>query len=111
MAKDAPTEAKDALLAFKNAIVKASKERVQIKDGDLLCIPNKGGLHAREIIENNDPQKGRIRWLLKTYNFRDTEILNKFSDYYYHIIIRILQGEDYFYHCPGEGQSPRHVAS
>ena len=82
-AEDAPVEAKDAIIALKNAIIKGKKERVQIKGGDLLCIPNQDGLHNREIIEVEDLQKARTRWLLKSYNFRDTASLNRFADHYY----------------------------
>lgn len=94
VAEDAPIEAKDALIAIKEAIIKAHKQRVQLKNGDLLCMPNQDGLHNREIIEVNNPQEAKIRWLLKTYNFRDTRSLNRFANYYYENIPGLVRELD-----------------
>jgi hypothetical protein len=71
VASDGPAHAKDALLALKNAIVRATKTRHRILPGDLFTFVNQDGLHNRELIEINDRQRARSRWLLKTYAFRD----------------------------------------
>ena len=81
-APGAPNEAIDALLALKNAIVKANKERVQILTGDLFSFANQDALHNRELIEVNDPELALKRWLLKTYSFRDQHSLQRFNDYF-----------------------------
>jgi hypothetical protein len=70
-APDAPPAAKDALLALKDALTRATKKRHRILAGDLLAFANQNGLHSRETIELNDPELARSRWLLKTYAFRD----------------------------------------
>jgi L-asparagine oxygenase len=57
----APDQAKDALIAMLTAVVRAGKLRHRIEDG----------LHNRERVEINDPERARSRWLLKTYAFRD----------------------------------------
>ncbi|WP_262705609.1 MULTISPECIES: taurine catabolism dioxygenase TauD [Streptomyces] len=67
----APTEAKDALLSLKDALVKADKQRHRILRGDLFSFANQDGLHSRDKMEINDPERARQRWLLKTYAFRD----------------------------------------
>ncbi len=74
----APVQARDAVIALKDAIVKATKYRVQIEQGDLLSFPNQVGLHNREIIEVSDPEQARLRWLLKTYSFRDAAHMRRF---------------------------------
>jgi hypothetical protein len=71
VASDAPPEAKDALLALKNALTRATKKRHRILEGDLLTFANQNGLHSRERIEVGDLEQARSRWLLKTYAFRD----------------------------------------
>jgi L-asparagine oxygenase len=71
IAPDAPPAAKDALLALKDALTRAVKKRHRILAGDLLTFANQNGLHSREIVERNDPELARSRWLLKTYAFRD----------------------------------------
>lgn len=81
-APDAPAEAIDALLALKNAIVKADKKRVQILTGDLFSFANQDALHNRELIEVNDPEGALKRWLLKTYSFRDRDSLQRFNNYF-----------------------------
>ncbi|MEW2164754.1 TauD/TfdA family dioxygenase [Streptomyces sp. NPDC007084] len=70
-AADAPVEAKDALLALKNALTRVPKERHRMKEGDVLTFANQNGLHNREQIEISDAQKALGRWLLKTYAFAD----------------------------------------
>lgn len=65
----------EALLALKNAIVQSTKVRVNIAEGDLFSFPNRGGLHAREIIEINNNKQSKIRWLLKTYSFKDNDTM------------------------------------
>jgi L-asparagine oxygenase len=76
---DAPVEARDAVIALKDAIVKASKVHVQIEEGDLLSFPNQAGLHNRDIIEVADSEQARLRWLLKTYSFRDVFYMRRFK--------------------------------
>lgn len=71
VAPDSPSGAKDALLALKNALVRAEKKRHRILTGDLFSFANQDGLHSRDKVEVNDPVRARSRWLLKTYAFRD----------------------------------------
>ncbi|MDH2427999.1 TauD/TfdA family dioxygenase [Sphaerisporangium sp. TRM90804] len=71
VAHGAPPEAKDALIAMKDAVVKATKQRHRLFDGDLLVFANQDGLHSRDRIEINDTARAATRWLLKTYAFRD----------------------------------------
>lgn len=70
-APDAPAAAKDAVIALKNALARAAKQRHRILVGDLLTFANQDGLHNRENIDVTDPGRARDRWLLKTYAFRD----------------------------------------
>jgi L-asparagine oxygenase len=72
--------AKDALLALKNAIARATKTRHRILPGDLFTFVNQDGLHNRELIEINDRRRARSRWLLKTYAFRDQAAANRHAD-------------------------------
>ncbi|KVE65944.1 TauD/TfdA family dioxygenase [Burkholderia vietnamiensis] len=81
-APGAPIDAIDALLSLKNAIVKANKERVQIRTGDLFSFANQDALHNRELIEVNDHEDALKRWLLKTYSFRDNESMHRFDHYF-----------------------------
>ncbi|WP_035285744.1 TauD/TfdA family dioxygenase [Actinokineospora spheciospongiae] len=71
VAPDAPPEAKDALIALKDALVRADKSRHRILTGDLFTFANQDGLHSREHLEITDPELAATRWLLKTYAFRD----------------------------------------
>jgi L-asparagine oxygenase len=71
VAPDSPVEAKDALLALKNALARAEKKRHRILVGDLFSFANQDGLHNREKIDVQDAQRAKSRWLLKTYAFRD----------------------------------------
>jgi hypothetical protein len=68
---DSPPAAKDALLALKNAMVKAERVRHRLLTGDMLLFANQDGLHNREKVDVTDPESARTRWLLKTYTFRD----------------------------------------
>jgi L-asparagine oxygenase len=77
---DAPPEAKDALIALRDSLVRAEKKRHRILEGDLLVFANQNGLHSRELIEVVDPERSRARWLLKTYAYRDAETADRFSD-------------------------------
>ncbi|KPC97209.1 hypothetical protein LR69_04576 [Geobacillus sp. BCO2] len=81
--KDAPVEAKEALLALKDAIIKTEKDHIHIKTGDLFVFPNQDGLHNREIIEIAFPEEAKNRWILKTYNFSSTKRLKEFSSYFH----------------------------
>lgn len=78
-APDAPVAAKDALLALKNAIVRADKTRHRIRTGDLFTFANQDGLHSRDKMEINDAAAARRRWLLKTYAFRDEAAAERHS--------------------------------
>ncbi|MFE9449945.1 TauD/TfdA family dioxygenase [Streptomyces sp. NPDC006739] len=80
VAPDAPGAAKDALIELKNALTRAEKKRHRILEGDLLVFANQNGLHSRELIEVNDPERSRSRWLLKTYAFRDRATADGFAD-------------------------------
>ncbi|MEU6392961.1 TauD/TfdA family dioxygenase [Streptomyces sp. NPDC046939] len=79
-APDAPVAAKDALLALKNAIVRADKTRHRIRTGDLFTFANQDGLHSRDKMEINDAAAARQRWLLKTYAFRDEAAAERHAD-------------------------------
>lgn len=75
-----PEKAKDALLALKNALVKAEKKRHRVLPGDLFTFANQDGLHSRDKMEINDPERARQRWLLKTYAFRDQAAADRHAD-------------------------------
>lgn len=74
-----PSAAKDAIIALKNALTRATKARHRILVGDLLTFANQDGLHNREEVEVVDPSRVRNRWLLKTYAFRDQDNAAKFA--------------------------------
>lgn len=82
VAPEAPVAAKDALLVLKNAILKARKHRVHLVVGDLICFPNQDSLHNRDMVELSDPENARLRWLLKTYNFRDRETMEYYRSHF-----------------------------
>ncbi|MFD0887017.1 hypothetical protein ACFQ08_20925 [Streptosporangium algeriense] len=67
----APDGAKDAIIAVKDALAKATKQRHRILTKDLFVLANQDGMHSREKIEIDDPVRAKTRWLLKTYAFRD----------------------------------------
>jgi hypothetical protein len=71
--EDAPVEAKDALIALHDAIIKSPKERFLITEGDLLCFSNRHNFHNRDIVKVDNIQEASHRWLLKTFNFRDLQ--------------------------------------
>lgn len=77
---DAPLEAWDAVLALKDALVRADKQRVRVGMGDLFSFPNQAGLHNRDIVELSDPAQARLRWLLKTYSFRSPAHMRRFHE-------------------------------
>ncbi|MFF6806851.1 TauD/TfdA family dioxygenase [Streptomyces sp. NPDC012616] len=79
-APDAPESAKDALLALKDALVRADKTRHRIRTGDLFVFANQDGLHSRDRMEINDAARARQRWLLKTYAFRDEAAAERHAD-------------------------------
>jgi hypothetical protein len=80
VAPGAPPQAKDALIAMKEAVVLAEKQRHVIRDGDLLLFANQTGLHSREKIEVSDTDSVYRRWLLKTYAFRDEAAADRLAD-------------------------------
>lgn len=77
---DAPVEAKDALLALKNALTRVPKDRHRMQKGDVLTFANQHGLHNREQIEIADAEKALGRWLLKTYAFADQAAADAHGD-------------------------------
>ncbi|MEO6502212.1 MAG: taurine catabolism dioxygenase TauD [Jatrophihabitantaceae bacterium] len=79
VAPSSPVEAKDALIALKNALARAPKQRHRMRPGDFFTFANQGGLHNRELIEVLDPERVRHRWLLKTYAFRDHETADRLT--------------------------------
>lgn len=81
-APDAPAEAVKALVDLKVAITKATKGRVAINKGDLFSFANQDSLHNREIIQVNDPYSAEKRWLLKTYSFRNPEVMQRYNDFF-----------------------------
>ncbi|TDB95654.1 taurine catabolism dioxygenase TauD, partial [Micromonospora fluostatini] len=76
----APEAAKDALLALRDALVLAGKQRHRLRTGDLLLFANQAGLHSRDKMEINDAERARTRWLLKTYTFADDAAADRFAD-------------------------------
>lgn len=78
----APQEARDAIIALKDAIIKAKKSRVLINEADLFSFPNQAGLHSREIVEVKNADQAKLRWLLKTYSFRNKEYMRCFRGAY-----------------------------
>jgi L-asparagine oxygenase len=79
---EAPRSAVEALLAFKDALTKASKVRHRLEYGDLFVFSNQYGLHNRERIEVNNAEDTAKRWLLKTYSFKDHAVANTYADYW-----------------------------
>ena len=45
-------------------------------------MPNQNGLHCRELIEVQDIDESQKRWLLKTYNFASTNVLEGYSEFF-----------------------------
>ncbi|WP_410612853.1 TauD/TfdA family dioxygenase [Amycolatopsis sp. lyj-109] len=78
-APDAPAQAKDAVIALKNALARAPRMRHRIRAGDLFTFANQDGLHNREQIEVADPELARERWLLKTYAFADDRTADRYA--------------------------------
>ncbi|MEU7566873.1 TauD/TfdA family dioxygenase [Streptomyces fradiae] len=77
-----PGEAKDALIALKNALARAERIRHRVLTGDFLTFANQEGLHNRERVEVDDPRRARSRWLLKTYAFRDQAAADRHADHW-----------------------------
>ncbi len=77
--KTAQSEVVDAYISFRNAIIKAKKRSVDIQVGDLFTFPNQFGLHSRTFVNIRNKNLAKKRWLLKTYSFRDTDYMKKFS--------------------------------
>ncbi|MFC1431092.1 TauD/TfdA family dioxygenase [Streptacidiphilus sp. N1-3] len=80
VAPGAGVDAYEALIALKNAIVKARKRRHMILTRDLFVLANQDGLHSRDMVEINNPERARQRWLLKTYAFRDQAAADRHAD-------------------------------
>lgn len=79
VAANAPVEARDALIALKNALVLGRKQRHRLLTGDLMIVENQEGLHCRDKMEIEHQERTRTRWLLKTYLFRDHQAVDAFS--------------------------------
>ena len=77
--QNSPSEVSDAYISFRNAIIKSKKKSVDIQVGDLFTFPNQFGLHSRTFINIRNKDLAKKRWLLKTYSFRNTEYMKKFS--------------------------------
>ncbi len=77
--KKVPSEVYDAYISFRNAIIKSKKKSVDIQVGDLFTFPNQFGLHSRTFIDIKNKDLAKKRWLLKTYSFRNTDYMEKFS--------------------------------
>ncbi|PPH38317.1 taurine catabolism dioxygenase TauD [Rathayibacter sp. AY1E3] len=71
-----------ALWQFRDALSKVSEQYHRIRDADLLIIANQDGLHSRQLVDVQDRDKTRFRWLLKTYSFRDAATADRHSDYW-----------------------------
>ncbi|MFJ4374952.1 taurine catabolism dioxygenase TauD [Pseudomonas japonica] len=82
VAEDAPVAARDAFIAFQNAMTRATCQRHRILTGDLLTFANQDGLHNREKIDVLNPQSAASRWLLKTYAFKDAITAHSFRQYW-----------------------------
>ncbi|WP_192459487.1 TauD/TfdA family dioxygenase [Musicola keenii] len=82
VAPGAPEQAKDALIAFMQAMTKAEKQRHRIIQGDLLVFANQDGLHNREKIDIQNKENAARRWLLKTYAFRDQKTAEQYQAYW-----------------------------
>lgn len=80
VAPGVPSEAKDALIAMKNALILAEKQRHRVVTGDLLTFANQDGLHSRDKMEIGNSPRDRSRWLLKTYSFRDQATADGYAD-------------------------------
>ena len=70
------------MIDLKVSITKAAKGRVAINKGDLFSFANQDSLHNREIIQVRDPYSAEKRWLLKTYSFRNPEVMNRYHNYF-----------------------------
>lgn len=79
---DASPETKEALEAFKCALISAKKQSHCIKDGDLFMFANQYGLHNRECIGIHDSVGMHKRWLLKTYNFKNKATADQYKDHW-----------------------------
>ena len=82
VAEEAPIEARDAFIAFKNAMTRSQCKRHRILTGDLLTFANQDGLHNREKIDILNPDSAASRWLLKTYAFKDASTAESFESYW-----------------------------
>ncbi|MHC8383757.1 Fe(II)-2OG oxygenase family protein [Pseudomonas sp. LB3P14] len=82
VAPEAPLEARDAFIAFKNAMTRSQCKRHRILTGDLLTFANQDGLHNREKIDILNPESASSRWLLKTYAFKDTDTAESFRPFW-----------------------------
>ena len=60
-------EGKDAIAEL-NRVLHQEKERVFLESGDLIAINNNTCIHCREVIEINDAEAHKKRWLIKTWN-------------------------------------------
>lgn len=82
-ANDAPKEAIMALLALKTALTRADKHYVKITQGTLFGFANLSALHSKQLIEIKNIDEARHRWILKTYNFGNTQRMENFNQFFY----------------------------
>ncbi len=67
---------------MKNAITEVEKFEVCLQTGELLVLPNMGGLHSRDMSWIIDEEAARQRYLLKTYNFRSYKYAEQYREYF-----------------------------
>lgn len=78
----APEKAKEALIAFMSAVLRADVAYHRMFEGDLFIFANQEGLHNRKHMEIINPEIARKRWLLKTYTFQDQATAETFAPYF-----------------------------
>ena len=78
----ASAETLKAFIAFKDTLLTSQRKRHRINTGDLLILPNRRGLHCREVTEIARPDQARKRWLLKTYNFASIDAMRRHRQFY-----------------------------
>lgn len=69
-----------ALMGLRDALVWSKRQYHRMQEGDLLVMANQDGLHSRIMIDIRHPETTRLRWLLKTYAFRDDQTAESHAD-------------------------------
>jgi len=75
--------AKKALEVLNNSIERAKRVYVYLQPGSFISFPNLNGLHNKQFFEIQDYDKLKERWILKTYNFATTDVMNEYDSYFY----------------------------